>query len=423
MGEEDIGLGFSIEIQGDWAYVGAGLDLVDGVDSGSVHIYHFDGTQWVDQGRIVPPDPQIEQFFGQTVTVDGDTMMVGALFDNDLGEISGAVYVFDRVEGQWKFVQKLHPSDGRAGQGFAQVFLHGDMAVVGAGASSGGPIPGAAYVFERTESGWVETQKLMPFDSQGCDLFGAACMFDGEWLVIGAPHSYNGKFFVYGGAYVFHREDGIWTPFQKLRNENMFWFYSDFGNDVAIEGGQIFVGQPRDDGVSSQGSVCVFELNDGDWVEVQKLIPNSDMVNNFGFALALFGGDTLIVSAPTYPDYESGAAELFINVNGSWQWSGTIFNHLEGEALYGQRLALSDDIAMVFAQDRSVPSREVFVYSLSCGTCDADLNGDAALDVEDVSAFLSAYSAGSMQADFTMDGALDFFDVSAFLVEFSAGCP
>ena len=418
-GEEWIGLGFSIEIQEDWAYVGAGLDLVDGVDSGSVHIYHFDGTLWVDQGRIVPPDPQSLQYFGENMSIDGNTMMIGAPGDR---QFSGAIYVYDRVDDQWIFVQKLTASDGHNSQVFARVFLRGDMAVVGANGWISGPIPGAAYVFERTESGWVEIQKLTPSDSQSGDLFGVSCMFEGEWMIIGSPYTHNFKDFVHGSAYVFHLQDGSWVETQRFHIERDVFSMSEFGSAVAIEGEQIFVGEPGDDNPRNTGSVHVFEQDGDEWVQSQELTPQNDATRRFGSTIELFKG-RLIIGAPSFPEFNMGEIELFIDHHGGWEWDGTMVIPVEGETLYGQRLALGEDIAMVLALGFETYHGEVFVYSLGCGTCDGDLNGDAVLDVEDVSAFLVAYNAGSMQADFTMDGTLDFFDVSAFLVEFGVGCP
>ncbi|MCA9275804.1 MAG: FG-GAP repeat protein [Phycisphaerales bacterium] len=423
MGEEGTGLGFSIEIQDDWAFIAAGLDTVDGVNSGSVHIYHFDGTQWVDQGRVVPPDPQAFQYFGETISIDGDTMMIGALGDSDFGAYAGAVYVFDRVDGDWEFMQKLTASDGREGQGFRRVFLRGDMAVVGATASIRGKLPGAAYVFERDESGWLETQKLTPSDSQNGDLFGASCEFEDDWMVIGAPFNFDSDEFIQGGAYVFHREGGSWVETQRLGPELFGPSSADFGIDVSIESNQIMVGAPSDGMPGSTGSVYVLEQVGSEWIESQRLRPNSNATRGFGYWVEVDQG-RLMSGAPSYSTIGSNEVELFHKVNGIWMSGGSISSPVsDGNTIFGQRFALGEDIAMILALDSGTDRGDVFVYSLECDTCAADLSGDTVLTTDDVNMFLAAYSGGSAVADFTLNGTLDFFDVSAFVQAFHTGCP
>ena len=56
-------------------------------------------------------------------------------------------------------------------------------------------------------------------------------------------------------------------------------------------------------------------------------------------------------------------------------------------------------------------------------TCEADLNGDGGLNLDDVNVFLSAYDAMDPIADVNDDGVFNFFDVAGFLSAFQAGCP
>lgn len=68
------------------------------------------------------------------------------------------------------------------------------------------------------------------------------------------------------------------------------------------------------------------------------------------------------------------------------------------------------------------PAQFQFVlYGPDVIICEADINGDGALNFFDVSAFLTNYNNGSL--DYNGDGNINFFDVSAFLTDYNAGCP
>ena len=74
-----------------------------------------------------------DDWFGYSVSIDGDTAVIGAIFDGDNGDFSGSAYVYVRSNGVWSEQQKLTASDGAAYDHFGcSVSIDGDTAVIGA---------------------------------------------------------------------------------------------------------------------------------------------------------------------------------------------------------------------------------------------------------------------------------------------------
>ena len=93
---EDI-FGGSVSISGDTAIVGALYDDDMGTDSGSAYIFTkgVDGT-WLQTAKLTAADGAQDDFFGGRVSISGDTAIVGAFYDDDMGTSSGSAYIFTK---------------------------------------------------------------------------------------------------------------------------------------------------------------------------------------------------------------------------------------------------------------------------------------------------------------------------------------
>ena len=136
-------------ISGDTAVVGAILDDDNGSASGSAYVFTRTGTTWTEEAKLTASDAAFDDVFGESVTVSGDTAVVGAPGDDDAGTNSGSAYVFTRGGSTWTQQAKLTASDAAFGDSFgASVTVSGDTAVVGArGDDDAGSASGSAYVF------------------------------------------------------------------------------------------------------------------------------------------------------------------------------------------------------------------------------------------------------------------------------------
>ena len=81
--------GISVAVDGDTAVIGVSADDDNGGDSGSAYVFTRDAGVWTEQQKLAASDGAAGDLFGVSVAVDGDTAVIGALFDDDNGNNSG----------------------------------------------------------------------------------------------------------------------------------------------------------------------------------------------------------------------------------------------------------------------------------------------------------------------------------------------
>lgn len=187
----DLFSSFAVDIYQDTIVAGAEFDdTAGGVDAGSAYVFQRSGTEWTQSRHLFAYDGESEDLFGGGVAIYGDTVVVGAYWDNtEDGPFAGSAYVFDR-SASWA-VQKLTASDGAAEDQFgAGVAVWEDTIVVGGWLDDtevGGVDAGSAYVFKRNENNlWVERDHVFATDGAPGDEMGLAVALSGDTAVIGA---------------------------------------------------------------------------------------------------------------------------------------------------------------------------------------------------------------------------------------------
>jgi len=138
--------------------------------------------------KLTALDATANDLFGRSVSVSGDTALVGAYQDDDAGSGSGSAYVYIRSGVVWSLQQKLTASDAAAGDFFGfSVSVSGDTALVGAyGNDDAGDTSGSAYVYVRSGGVWTQQQKLTASDAAVQDYFGSSVSVSGDTTVVGA---------------------------------------------------------------------------------------------------------------------------------------------------------------------------------------------------------------------------------------------
>jgi hypothetical protein len=171
--------------------IGAFLDDVGAnTDQGSAYIFVRAGTTWTQQAKFIASDGAAGDFFGYSVSISGDYAVIGAYVD-DVGANSnqGSAYVFMRSGTTWAQQAKLIASDGAAGDYFgSSVSISGDYVVIGARGDDIGANydQGSAYVFVRSGTTWTQQAKLTTSDGAAGDQFGNSVSISGDYVVIGA---------------------------------------------------------------------------------------------------------------------------------------------------------------------------------------------------------------------------------------------
>jgi hypothetical protein len=122
--------GRAVALSGDTALVGAPAE--EG-SVGGVYVFVRDRGVWTEQAKMVASDAAMGHEFGHSVALSGETALVGASGDDSEGQDAGSAYVFKRGGGVWSEQAKLVASDGAAGDFFGiSLALSGDTVIVGA---------------------------------------------------------------------------------------------------------------------------------------------------------------------------------------------------------------------------------------------------------------------------------------------------
>ncbi len=297
--------GFSVSISGETIVVGARVDDVGAnINQGSAYVFVRTGMSWSQQQKLIATDGAAADVFGGSVAVSGETIVVGSSSDDlsGVGGDQGSAYVFVRTGTNWSQQQKLTASDSMQSDAFGtSVGISGETIVVGAQNDTiGGNLAhGSAYVFVRTGMNWIEQQKLLASDGTAFDHFGFSVAISGETLVVGAYGNDFGANQLQGAAYVFVRTGTSWSQQQKL-TASVGAAFNSFGISVAVSGETLVVGAMGDDvGANiNQGSAYVFVRTGTSWSQQQKLTATDGAAgDDFGGSVAI-SGETVVAGAP-----------------------------------------------------------------------------------------------------------------------------
>ena len=214
--------------------------------------------------------------FGRAVAFAGDELLVSEA-NNEA--TPGMVFVYAKSAGKWNEVAALSATDGRTGDAFGmQIWPDGNRMIVAA--------RNAAYVFERGGRGWQQVAKLTP-DAPG-ENQPTRVALSGDVAVVGVWALNKNT----GAAFVFRRSGNAWTQEARIDSPDPKE-QNQFGNGVAIVGGDIVIGEVMAD--SGTGAVHVFRKEVSAWKRYTKLLPaNSHKNDRFGAPIRLNGNRVLV---------------------------------------------------------------------------------------------------------------------------------
>jgi hypothetical protein len=316
--------GRSVSVDGNTLVVCALLDDDNGSSSGSVYVYTRSSAtaSFEYQQKITASDGAANDQFGWSVSVDGNTLVVSAYLDDDVnGADSGSVYVYTRSSADELFgnEQKITASDGAASDRFgSSVSVDGNTIVVGAyWDDDNGSSSGSVYVYTRssaTES-FGNEQKITASDGVASDYFGYSVSVDGNTIVVGA-YLDDDRGGSSGSVYVYTRSSADESfVFQKKITASDGATNDNFGWSVSVDGNTIVVGAYFDDDRgSSSGSVYVYTRSSatGPFGNEQKITASDGAGDDrFGFHVSV-DGNTLVVGANLDDDRGSSSGSVYV---------------------------------------------------------------------------------------------------------------
>jgi len=362
--------GRSVAISGDTIVIGAdGEDSAargvngdqqnnDALESGAAYVFVRTGTNWTQQAYLKASNADADDFFGFSVAISGDTIVVGAEGedsaangvggnqDDNSASRAGAAYVFVRENGQWRQQAYLKASNTDAGDDFGgKVAIYGNtIAVASDGEDSAAAgingnqhdnsdfDTGAVYIFTRSGTLWTQQAYIKALNPWPDVDFGEGLALSENLLVVGAPREassgtgvnpnprdYNAP--ESGAAYIFVRTGSAWRQQAYLKASNAE-AGDGFGRAVSVWGQTVAVGAWNEDSAGTSinqnregnsaenaGAAYVFVSDGTAWTEQAYLKAfNSRRGSNFGAAVA-GAGDTVAVGA--YDD-QGGSGSVYV---------------------------------------------------------------------------------------------------------------
>jgi hypothetical protein len=258
--------GHSVAIHGNRIAVAAPRHDLPLTGAGAVYVFEHDGTSWTQTAKITVSDPQGNHQIGwgpQALALEGDRLVIGATDDGQFALAkAGAVYVFDHDGTSWvetaKLVASVRLYQAHLGNAVA---LEGDRIVAGSWARDVlAASSGAAHVFEWDGAAWSETAMLYASDGGISDWLGWSVALRGRVVIAGA-YLADTQVAGSGAAYVFVKSDSGWVEHEKIAASDAGGDW--FGKAVAVGTDYALIGAPAQDWPNGQngGSVYAFELD------------------------------------------------------------------------------------------------------------------------------------------------------------------
>lgn len=284
--------GWSVSMSGDKLAVGAYKDDPKGFNSGAVYTFQWNGTTWVQGSTLIPNDLGLSDNFGYSVSMSGDHLAVGSRNDDDIVSNAGAVYTFKWDGSAWVQGDKLTPSETKNGDNFGEsVSISGDKLAVGARYDDDiASNTGAVYTFKWNGTNWIQGDLLTPNELVQADQFGYSVSMSGDHLVVGAPYNNtNGRLFI-GVAYTFKWDGTNWIqgdilkPLSLVSGDLFGWSVSIFDDKMAVGS------RGNDDNGSDSGAVYTFKWDGTTWEQETVLKPSTlNSSDLFGHSVSISG--------------------------------------------------------------------------------------------------------------------------------------
>lgn len=333
--------GAAVAISGDTVAVGAVFDDDLGEDSGSAYAFvrATDGS-WSQQSKLVPPKGQANDWFGSAIAISNDTLIVGAPNATENALATGVVHVFFRNGTEWTHQATLTPASGAADDQFGYALaIDGDTIIVGApGDDEVAMDAGAVYLFKRSGSSWTEQTKLVPTPGGASGFFGAGVALSKTTALVGAWDDGSAK--IAGLVFAYISDGTTWTLEATLvptdpHPEDIFGYSLGLSNNTAIIGAK-----GADAKGTDSGAAYIFVRNGSKWDQDQKLVPQDGAADDaFGYSVAIWN-DLATVGAywdDDRGDY-SGSAYSFALTAGNWT---ELDKHAPADGIAGQKFGCS----------------------------------------------------------------------------------
>jgi hypothetical protein len=213
------------------------------------------------------------------------------------------------VQYEWVQVAKFDPAPAGARFG-KSVAIDGDYIIVGAYYEDNAK--GAAYIYRKQGSGWVQLPKVTT-DKDGVDgdIFGDSVAISGSYAIVGATVAHK--------AYIFNISGLTWTQ-DKILNSGIA---NSYGKSVSISGDYAVVGAPDNDKFQNNaGTAYIYYRLSGTppnhWgIQSQAYCATTQANSYLGYSVGI-SGNYAICGAYAYEANGSGAGFVYQRSGNDW---------------------------------------------------------------------------------------------------------
>lgn len=351
--------GMAVALSGDTALIGAPNAIVAGMPAaGAVDVFRFDGNSLIFQERLTAPIPGAYDGFGSAVAISENRAVIGAYLADRAGGIdTGTAYVYERAGGAWLLRQEITPTTGASHDFFgASVAMAGDSILIGARGADVAKQDdaGAAYLFKFTGPSWVEQTKFIASEATKDAQLGVSVSLSGNDAMIGAYQAREMGMAAAGAAYSFDVSAGTEARLTKLAPviaapQERFGISLSVFNDTAL------IGTYPSDGAgnATQGTAYVCLRDKGAWSAPQRLSALEILLGaRLGSSVAL-SAETALVAAPnaiTPGQGAAGAVYLFDRPRSMWSTPQRLTGRESGYGdQFGAAMAVHQRVVLVGA--------------------------------------------------------------------------
>ncbi|MBI4406876.1 MAG: right-handed parallel beta-helix repeat-containing protein [Candidatus Kerfeldbacteria bacterium] len=378
-GNSDDYFGSAVALSGD-VFV-AGSPSHSG--GGAAYVYRYDGTNWNQEAKLTGSDVTSGDYFGYTVAVSGDVIVVGSIYQN----VSGAAYVYRYNGSSWSQETKLTASDRSGWSDYygISVGVDEDTIVIGANPrnSDNTSTAGAAYVYSYSGSTWSQSAILESSDGEVDDYFGYAVDVYSDTIVVGA----QGR----NAAYVYRYSGSSWNEEAELTasdagSNDYFGAAVSVSDDVALVG------------TSNADAAYFYRFDGATWLE-ETIVEEAGQ--GFGMAVSVDNDLAVVGAYQNYLGTSSGSAHVYRYDGSSWDEQAELTAR-DGQVgdYYGYAVAMDgttavlgaqndDDLAtnagsayvrtVVYTEDATDPLNVDYVVTKTADTSDGSCNTDCSL--------------------------------------------
>ncbi len=310
MGDE---YGWSAAIDGDIIAVGAPYHDAVAENAGAVFVFERQDGEWVETALLLPPYGERLGWFGRWLALDDGRLVIGAPYEDvalvgseDLVVDAGSAYVYEVIGGVWRRTATLLPEPVLPGASFGwSVAIDGDrLAIAAWGDTVDEERVGAVYVYRESKGQWRLEARVVPPDPQPSHQFGRDIDLQENVLVVGAP-GYDGEYSDVGAIYVYHQFEFAWNFAGKYVAPDG-GAGDGLGTQVALDLPRIAAGAHGHDQEGwDAGVLYLWRLYDT-WEYDTRLVASDGAANDwFGYASAI-DGNMMVVASPGRADPETG---------------------------------------------------------------------------------------------------------------------